>query len=66
MVSARGAHLLPLIFAFESRTGFTAMAPSSMATADIPDRQARANSAAPGPLFFAQLPEGRLDFLVDH
>jgi len=45
--------LLPLILAFESRTGFAAMAPSSIATENMPDRQARADLAAPDPLFFA-------------
>ena len=42
--------MLALILAFESRTGFAAMAPSSIASANMPDKQARAVLAAPGPL----------------
>src|SRR3954452_1758106 len=41
-LSARGARLSELIFALESRTGFVAMAPSCIARANMPDKQARA------------------------
>jgi hypothetical protein len=53
-VSARGAFFVA-VFRRDgaSRTGLTATAPSATASANMPDRQARAVLAAPGPLFFA-------------
>ena len=48
-VNARGDFLPTLIRAEESRTGLVATAPSSMAIPNIPDRQAFADLAAPGP-----------------
>lgn len=48
-VSARGDFLPTLIRADESRTGFTATAPSSMASLNIPDRHAFADFAALDP-----------------
>ena len=59
-VSARGARLLALILALESRTGFAAMAPSSIASKNMPDKQARAVLAAPGPLLLAMADSARL------
>nr|WP_229682333.1 hypothetical protein [Modestobacter marinus] len=53
-VSARGAFLAVVsIRTVASRTGLAVMAPSSMAWENIPDKQARAVLAAPGPLAFA-------------